>query len=78
MSKVTIKTNNAGLNELRKSDGVATFIHDEAQKRASACGAGYASDVKQMPTRVIASYYTETREAMRDNMENNRLLGVVK
>ena len=35
---------------------------------------GYASDTYNAGSRVIAAAYTETEEAMEDNLENNTLL----
>lgn len=78
MSKVKITIINKGMNELRKSQEVADFIEAEAVKRQRLCGDGYNHDVKQMPTRVISSIYTDSVEAMKDNLKNNTLLGVVK
>ena len=44
---------------------------------AARAGDGYATDVYQAGSRVIASVYTETEEAMKDNLENNTLLKAV-
>lgn len=53
------------------------FIQQIASERATMLGSGYASDTYQAGTRVIASVYTDSPEAAKDNMKNNTLLKVV-
>lgn len=74
MGKVVVQMNHDGMRELLKSPELEQFMGEQAKKLADACGEGYAWDTKQMPTRVIASAYTETMDAMRDNAANNTLL----
>lgn len=77
MSKVRIEVNYAGVGALLHSEEVAALVGKEASTRAAALGSGYASDIHQAGTRVIASVYTETPEAARDNMQNDSLLRAV-
>ena len=77
MSKVRIEVNYAGVGALLHSEEVAALVGKEASTRASSLGNGYSSDVYQAGTRVIASVFTETPEAARDNMRNNSLLRAV-
>lgn len=77
MSKVKIELNYAGVGALLKSEEVKTFIKDIADQRAAQLGEGYATDTHQAGTRVVASIYTETAEAAKDNLENNSLLRAV-
>ena len=77
MSKVKIELNDAGFVELLKSQEIANTVKKVAEQVAARAGDGYATDVYQAGTRVIASVYTETTEAMRDNKENNTLLKAV-
>lgn len=74
MSKVKVVLNYNAMNKLRKSSEVREMLKDKAEEIAKRCGEGYAADHKYMGTRVIASVYTETPEAMRDNSNNNTLL----
>lgn len=74
MSKTRIELNSSGIRELLRSEGMAAIVEEQAALVASRCGEGYAHDVKMMPGRVIASAYTETAEAMKDNSDNNTLL----
>ena len=74
MSKIRFELNRAGVRELLRSQEMAAGLSDLAAGIAGRCGEGYASDVKTMPTRVIASVYTETDAAVRDNSENNTIL----
>lgn len=77
MSKVKIELNYAGVGQLLKSDEIREFIKTEADRRASALGAGYATDSHMAGTRVISSIFTETAAAAKDNTENNSLLKAV-
>lgn len=74
MTKVTVEMNHDGMRELLKSAELESFLGQEAQRIAGRCGAGYAWDTKQMPSRVIASVYTDTYDAMKDSAENQTLL----
>ena len=74
MGKVKVELNNKGIHELLKSQEVEDACQAEAQKIAARCGSGYATDTKDMPTRQIASVFTTTKEALKDNYDNNTLL----
>lgn len=73
MSKLRIEINSDGVQELLKEIG-RDVCGPMAQRAADACGDGYAADTHDAGTRVIASVYTETPEAYRDNLENNTIL----
>ena len=77
MSKVKIELNDAGFIELLKSQEITDAVKEVADQVAARAGDGYATDVYQAGTRVIASVYPETEEAMKDNLENNTLLKAV-
>lgn len=77
MSNYRIKLNDAGFVELLKSQEIADAVKEVADQVAAKAGDGYATDVYQAGTRVIASVYTETEEAMKDNLDNNTLLKAV-
>ena len=77
MSKVKIKLNDAGFIELLKSQEITDAVKEVAEQVAARAGDGYATDVYPAETRVIASVYTETKKAMKDNQENNTLLKAV-
>lgn len=75
MSKAyQIKVNYAGVGELLKSDEMAALMQEYAQQTQQKAGDGYATDVFYGNSRVMASVYTETQEAAKDNLENNTLL----
>lgn len=76
MSKIVL--NSKGIRELLKSHEVKECILEESESIKARCGAGYATDVKYMGTRVISSVYTETQEALEDNYNNNTLLKASK
>lgn len=68
-----LELNDAGIQELLKEVGT-TVCAPMAERIASSCGDGYASDMYDAGSRVVASVYTATGEAMRDNLENNTIL----
>lgn len=73
-SSVTIKVDYSAVGSLLKGSDVEKMVKSYAEDIADRCGEGYAADTYQAGTRVIASAYTETEEAMQDNLENNTLL----
>ena len=77
MSKVKIELNYAGVGKLLHSQEVEDEVKRLANQTAARAGDGYETDVFQAGTRVIASVYTETTEAMKYNQENNTLLKAV-
>lgn len=66
--------NRGGVREFLRSQQVAGMITPVSSRIASQAGAGYGTDVKVMPTRVISSAYTATPEAMRREASEQRLL----
>lgn len=74
MSNLEIKLDYATIGrEIFKSEAMESQLREIASQAALSLGDGYSFDTRQMPTRVIASVYTETEEAYRDNLENNTL-----
>lgn len=74
-----IQFNAAGFREVLKSPGMAALVEGEAARIATRANSisssgGYASDVKQMGSRVIASAYTDTPAAMINNGRRQTLL----
>lgn len=66
--------NRAGVREFLRSAQVAGMITPISARIANSAGAGYGTDVKVMPTRVISSAYTATPEAVRREASEQRLL----
>lgn len=77
MSKIKVELNYAGVGEILRSPGVASFLSAEATKRAHSLGSGYGTSTYYAGTRVIASIATLSDKAARDNLENNSLLKAV-
>lgn len=77
MSKARIEINYAGVGQLLRSEEVQACVQEIAREKATGLGSGYGSDTYKAGTRVIASVYTETPEAAKDNLQNNTLLKVV-
>ena len=76
-SSVEITLNYSGVGSLLQSSEMATVLSGQAEKIRSRCGDGYAVDTYSAGTRVIASVYTETTDAMQNELENNTLLKAI-
>lgn len=74
MSKVEIVLNSAGIREMLRSAEMQALLGEKAAEIAGRCGEGYASDTYMTPGRAIASVFTESREAIKDNLDNNTIL----
>ncbi len=57
-----------------RSSEMQAVLREHADRIAGRCGEGYASDTYLTGGRAVASAFTETKEAMRDNLDNNTLL----
>ena len=68
-----IELNDAGIQELLKEGG-QTVCGPMAERIAQSCGSGYSADTHDVGGRVVASVFTDSTEAMRDNLENNTIL----
>ena len=71
---IKVELNHEAVGEMLKSSEMQELIKSYADEIAKRAGEGYASDTYSAGSRVIASAYTETEEAMEDNLENNTLL----
>lgn len=74
MAKVKFELNLPGLNELMKSEPMKEVLLDAAKQVASNAGEGYKAGVHTGYWIGIANVYPETKEASRNNLENNVLL----
>ena len=71
---IKVELNHTAVGELLKSSEMQELVKSYADEIAKRAGEGYTSDTYNAGSRVIASAYTETEEAMEDNLENNTLL----
>lgn len=69
-----VKMNHAGAHELLLSGSVAGLVRSHADRVARSAGRGYAADTWPGDDRVVASAYTDSYTAMRDNAKNQTLL----
>ena len=74
---IKVELNHTAVGELLKSSEMQVLVKSYADEIAKRAGEGYASDTYNAGSRVIASAYTETEEAMEDNLENNTLLKAI-
>lgn len=74
MADVKVVLNGAGVRELLKCAEIEATCREVAQDVASRAGSGYEVDTYVGKTRVNAMVSAATREARKDNLENNTLL----
>ena len=78
MSSTKVVLNHAGFRALLKSPELAEGLYDLASTVAENAGEGYEADTYQASSRVIASAYTATPEAIRREAKYNTLLKAVQ
>ena len=75
MSKpIKIELNSTGIREMLLSGEMQAVLGEMAAGIAGRCGAGYESDIYLTPGRAVASVFTATPEAAKDNSQNNTIL----
>lgn len=77
MGNVEIILDSEGIQELLKSDEIMDVLRGQAKKALSGLNSGYAMSEYKGKTRGNVSIYANTKEAYKDNLENNTLLKVV-
>lgn len=77
MGNVKFELNLAGLNELMKSSEMQSVLESAAAQAVGNAGGGYDSRVHVASFVAIANIYPTTRQAAKDNYENNTLLRAV-
>ena len=70
--------NSNGVRELLQSPEMQGIIGELAAQKAEQAGDGYAYDVNVGQSRAYANIYAETKEAIKDNYENNTLEKVIR
>lgn len=69
-----LELNNKAVRELLRSQWAMDVCKELADGIAQQCGEGYGVSTHVGENRVNVSVYTETAEAMQDNLENNTIL----
>ena len=77
MANVKVKMLDAGLRALLKSSEIRQCIEEHANRIAREAGNGYEANQFVGAKRAGAEVRAATREAYRDNLENNTLLKAV-
>ena len=77
MSKVKVEINLPGINAMMKSGEMVAALQKAGQAVASAAGSGFSASTHQASFVAITNVYAETREAHRNNSDNNALLKAV-
>lgn len=78
MSKVKFKLNGAGVRELLKSQEAMAVVKSYADAVQDRAGEGYEVTTYVGKTRVNASVSAVTKEARKDNYDNNTLLKALR
>lgn len=74
MTKVEFELNMAGLRELMKGPEMQGALEEAGNAVASAAGGDYGVRVHVASYVAIANVYPDSKEAAKDNYENNTLL----
>lgn len=77
MSKVRVKLNLAGVNELMKSPEIQAACEAAGDAVAAAAGNGYGVRTHLARYVAITNVYADSAAARRDNAKNNTLLKAV-
>lgn len=72
--KVRFELNLKGLNELMKSEEMQQVLDEKGAQVAAAAGEGYEHRTYPINWIAVSTVSAETREAVKDNLENNTLL----
>lgn len=75
--KVKIKLNRAGVRELLRSKEMGEVIKEQAVMITRRAGEGYGMSHKIGKNRQIYTVFTDTIDAVKDNMDHNTLLKAV-
>lgn len=79
MSKVKIKLNLPGINQVMKSTPIKSAIKQAANAVADIAGAGYvAENPREINWIGIVNVYPENKQAGHDNFKNNTLLKAIQ
>ena len=57
-----------------RSEEMQALLGEKAAEIAGRCGAGYGSDIYMTPGRAVASVFTDSAGAVKDNLDNNTIL----
>lgn len=74
MANVKVKLNSAGVKELLKSAEIAGTCQELARQVQARAGEGYVMEQRNYPERTGFVVKADTREAYKDNYDNNTLI----
>lgn len=72
--KVKVKLNSDGIRQLLKSQEMRTVLEGYGERTANNAGLGYAYSTHTTEQRAIVNVYPNTKEAAKENAEENTLL----
>lgn len=74
MANIKFELNLKGLNELMKSEEMVAALDEAGDVVARKAGSNYAKRTHQATWVAICNVYPDSKEAAKDNYENNSLL----
>lgn len=74
MSNVDVKIDYKGVGALLRGSGVRDMVDSIGAQIAGRAGDGYSHRTHYSGQRMICNVYADSKEAKRDNLENNTLL----
>ena len=77
VKNVHVELNSDGIVEMLKSDEIMAVLKEQGEGMLSRLGEGYATSEHVGKSRCNVSVFAETKEAYKDNLNNNTLLKAV-
>lgn len=78
MSSVKVVINDEAIQAILKGEEMQALISDLASQKVTEAGEGYDFSVKVGQKRCYANIYPATKEAWKDNMDNNTLEKIMR
>lgn len=75
---IKFELNEAGVQELLKSESIMAAVESAAAAKAAQAGEGYTYTVRVGAKRAYANVYPDTKESAKDNYKNNTLEKVIR
>lgn len=73
MSNLKFELNSEGVKELLRSDEMEEVLTSYAEEIKARVGEEYSTDCVNLSSRKVASVYTEDKQAINENFDNNTL-----
>lgn len=78
MGKVYFQRDPEAIRQLLIGEEMQGIVAEYAAQKAAEAGEGYEYSVSVAPTRCLANIYPATKEAWKDNLDNNTLEKIIR